>query len=88
MEYRISATELARRVGDVLGRVRYRGDSFVVDRNGEAVARITPVAGQGVGTLSDLARAWRSAGRPEPAFADDLERIGGNDEPAEAPWAS
>src|SRR3990172_5706358 len=39
MEHRISAKDLARRLGDVLGRVRYRGDSFVVDRNGEAVAR-------------------------------------------------
>lgn len=88
MEYRISATELARSVGDVLGRVRYRGDSFLVDRNGEAVARIAPVPGAGLGTVSDLARAWRSAGQPEPAFADDLEHIGAEDEPVEAPWAS
>lgn len=88
MEYRITATELARRVGDVLGRVRYRGDTFVVDRNGEAVARITPVAGAGDGTAGDLARAWRSAGHPEAAFADDLERIGSDDDPAESPWAS
>lgn len=89
MEYRISATELARRVGDVLGRVRYRGDTFVVDRNGEAVARIAPVPGAGgVGTLADLARAWRSAGEPELAFADDLERIGSEDESVKSPWAS
>jgi antitoxin (DNA-binding transcriptional repressor) of toxin-antitoxin stability system len=88
MEYRITATELARRVGDVLGRVRYRGDTFVVDRNGEAVARIAPVPGAAASTLADLARAWRSAGEPEPSFADDLERIGSEDEPPEIPWAS
>ena len=39
MDVRITASELARRVGDVLGRVRYRGDSFTVLRNGEPVAR-------------------------------------------------
>lgn len=88
MEYRISATELARRVGDVLGRVRYRGDTFVVDRNGEAVARIAPMPGAGVSTLADLTRAWRSTGRPEPAFADDLELIGSQDAPPEVPWGS
>jgi prevent-host-death family protein len=40
MEGGISATELARRLGDILGRVRYRGDSFLVERNGEPVARL------------------------------------------------
>jgi hypothetical protein len=34
---RISATELARKLGDVLGRVRYRGESFIVERNGAPV---------------------------------------------------
>ena len=43
MEYRISATELARRLGDILGRIRYRSESFIVERNGKPVARIGPV---------------------------------------------
>jgi prevent-host-death family protein len=42
--HRISATELARKLGDVLGRVRYRGESFIVERNGTPVARLEPVA--------------------------------------------
>ncbi len=45
MEHRISATELARRLGDILGRIRYRGDSFTVERHGTPVARIGPVEG-------------------------------------------
>ena len=88
MEYRISATDLARRVGDVLGRVHYRGDTFVIDRNGDPVARIAPIPGAGGGTVADLMAVWRSAGQPEAAFADDLERIGAEDRPAELPWVS
>jgi antitoxin (DNA-binding transcriptional repressor) of toxin-antitoxin stability system len=42
MENLISATELARQLGDVLGRVRYRGESFVIQRNGIVVARLLP----------------------------------------------
>lgn len=44
MESHISATDLARRLGDILGRIRYRGESFIVERNGKPVARIGPVA--------------------------------------------
>ena len=56
MEHRISATELARRLGDVLARVRYRSDSFVVDRNGEPVARIVPLPEGSVTTLHEALR--------------------------------
>jgi antitoxin (DNA-binding transcriptional repressor) of toxin-antitoxin stability system len=88
MEYRISATELARRMGRVLGRVRYRGDSFLVERNGEAVARVLPVAGASPASLGEALSAWRSAGEPEPEFAADLERVGALDRLPEDPWAS
>ena len=88
MEYRISATDLARRAGEVLGRVRYRGDSFVVDRNGDPVARISPVAGVSTGTARELVEVWRSGGAPEASFADDLEAVGALDLPPELPWAS
>ncbi len=88
MEHRISATELARRLGDVLGRVRYRGDSFVVERNGDAVARLVPLPSGSATSLREALTAWRSAGEPEGAFADDLEGVGGADRPPEDPWGS
>ncbi len=88
MEHRISATDLARRLGDVLGRVRYRGDSFVVDRNGEAVARVVPLTGRSATSLGEALAAWQLAEKPDPAFADDLERIGAADEPPESAWDS
>jgi antitoxin (DNA-binding transcriptional repressor) of toxin-antitoxin stability system len=88
MEIRISATELARKVGDVLGRVRYVGDSFVVERNGEPVARIAPLDEHPRATLADAFDAWRGASDAEPDFADALAKIDGMDRPPESPWAS
>jgi len=88
VEYRISATELARKVGDVLGRVRYRGDSFLVERNGEPVARVVPLPERSPTSFREALAAWRSAGKPEAAFADDLERVGAADRAPGDPWAS
>ena len=88
MEHRISATELARRLGDVLGRVRYRGDSFVVERNGERVARVVPLSEASPTGLGEALAAWQSAAEREPELADDLERIGKADTPPVLPWDS
>ena len=40
---KISATDAARSFSDVVARVRYRGEEFVVEKGGEAVCRISPV---------------------------------------------
>ncbi len=88
MEHRISATELARSLGDVLARVRYRGDSYLVERNGDPVARLTPVPEGSPTTLREAFAAWRAAGGPDPEFADALERVNDADRPPEDPWAS
>ena len=86
MENRVSATELARSLGDVLNRVRYRGEAFVVERNGRPVARIAPLPGAARARLRAALEAWRSAGGPDSAFADDLERVGATDRIPEDPW--
>lgn len=88
MEHRISATELARKLGDILGQVRYRGDSFVVERNGNPVARIVPLPERVILSLREALSAWRAAGQPDPDFADDLEHIGATDGAPENPWGS
>ena len=88
MKHRISATALARQLGDVLGRTRYRGDSFVVERNGVAVARIEPIAPVPCGSVRDGLRAWRDAAERDQDFADVLERLGTVDRPPGDPWAS
>lgn len=88
MDIRVSATDLARKLGDVLGRIRYRGDSFVVERNGEAVARVVPVPQRPTASLGEVVTAWTAAGAPDSAFAKDLEEIGAADQPATDPWDS
>lgn len=87
VEHRISATELARNLGDVLARVRYRGDTFVVERNGTTVARLVPAVEKRT-TLAELYAAWRAAGPPDPEFADALEEINNLDWPPDDPWTS
>jgi antitoxin (DNA-binding transcriptional repressor) of toxin-antitoxin stability system len=84
----ISATELARRLGDVLGRIRYRGDSFVVERNGEPVARITPLAGNNAGSVLEGLQAWCEAAPHDAALADDLDRVNRSDRAPTNPWDS
>lgn len=87
MEDTVTATELARNLGDVLARVRYRRESFVVAKNGRPVARVVPVAGAPIGTLQDVLDVWT---RPpaDNEFADVLERVGRADVAPENPWDS
>lgn len=73
METRITATELAKGLSDILNRVRYRGDSFVVERNGEDVAVLRP-SGPSLGiTMREAARRLDSLPSAGADFADDLE---------------
>jgi antitoxin (DNA-binding transcriptional repressor) of toxin-antitoxin stability system len=72
----------------VLARVRRRGDSFVVVRTGDAVARISPLPEHAATSLAEALSAWREAGPADDGFADDLERVGARDQPPELSWAS
>lgn len=88
MEHRLSATELARKLGDVLGRIRYMGDSFLIERNGSPVARIVPLAEHPTASLREAVAAWCGVGEPDPDFADALDRVAEADRPPESPWVS
>ncbi len=72
MEHRISATELARRLGDILGRIRYRSESFIVERNGRPVARIGPVRDSGSVAVRETTAGWMAADLRNPALAEHL----------------
>jgi prevent-host-death family protein len=84
---RITATELARNLSDILNRVRYRDGEFVVERGGEVVAVLGPAPSareQPAGIrLSELVARLGSLTTPGNGFADDLERIQANQPPAE-----
>ena len=88
MEHRVSSQELLKNLREILSKVRDRGDSFVVERDGDPVARIVPLGEPAVVSLREAFTAWRGAGAPEAGFADDLERVGAADRAPVNPWAS
>lgn len=84
----LTATSLARDLSDVLSRVRYRGESFVIERAGEPVAVVSPPPVRAGASLATLAALIQEHGR-DPSFADDLEAIQASQPPApDSPWPS
>ncbi|MBI2767632.1 MAG: type II toxin-antitoxin system Phd/YefM family antitoxin [Chloroflexi bacterium] len=85
---KITATELARNLSDVLNRVRYRGEHFIVERNGEVVAVLEPKPEAKKRTREEFLREFGHMKLPH-GFADALEdgmkvfKTG-----AEDPWQS
>ncbi len=88
MNVRITATEAARNLSDLLSRVRYRGERFTVVRGGEEVAEIVPAAQTGAVTFGDLRRILAAIPRPDDEFAADLDRVRAEQPPAEPTWRS
>lgn len=75
METTITATELSRRLSDVLNRVKYRGERFIIERNGEVVATLAPVGGPPGITVDEFIAQVGDLRMPGDGFADDLEAI-------------
>ena len=89
MEHTIRATDLARSLGDVLAKVRYRHDSFVIERNGTPVARVVPMEPSSTAaTVAEALTAWVEGGGTDRTFADDLDKVGAADHPPANPWGS
>lgn len=85
-ETRITATELSRNLSDILNRVRYAGERFVIERNGETVAVIEPPVKRF--TLGDLV-ALRARFEVDEDFARDLQAVIAERDIAEFPeWPS
>jgi len=85
---KISATEAARNLSDLLSRVRYRGERFTIVRGGEEVASLVPAVGSRSVTLREVRLALASLPTPDDAFARDLDQIRAEQPPAEASWRS
>jgi antitoxin (DNA-binding transcriptional repressor) of toxin-antitoxin stability system len=83
----ITATEAARSFSDLLSRVHYRGESFLVVRNGEVLAQLAPPPAAPRPRLAEALAAIAALPRPDADFADDLEAIQ-RDQPAldPDPW--
>ncbi|HYM13511.1 MAG TPA: hypothetical protein VEU62_22415 [Bryobacterales bacterium] len=74
MDSHISATRAAREFSDLLNRVRYRGEEFVIERGGEPVCRLTPARPASF-TLASLARLLGSIPKPDKGYWDAVARI-------------
>jgi antitoxin (DNA-binding transcriptional repressor) of toxin-antitoxin stability system len=73
-ETTITATELSKHLSDILNRVKYRGERFVIQRNGEMIATLAPVREKPGITVKELVARIGNLYVPE-GFGDDLEAI-------------
>jgi prevent-host-death family protein len=93
MSERITATRVVREFSELLNEVRYKSQSYIVERNGKPIARLVPVSdskeGKTLKELKNLLSSLPSCGDDLEAFAADLEKIAGHQPsvPAGAPWA-
>ena len=85
MEARISATDLSRSLSDVLSRVRYREEKFVIERNGETIALLSPLGPGRRTTMRQLVELLKDIPRPDDGFADDVEALRASQQQAELP---
>jgi antitoxin (DNA-binding transcriptional repressor) of toxin-antitoxin stability system len=67
MKIHISATQTVRRFSELMNRVRYRGESFVVERGGRSVCEIVP-AQPAKFTGRELAELLRSLPKPDEEY--------------------
>ena len=74
MRSTISATEAGRRFSDLLSRIRYRGEEFIVVRGGEPVCRMSPV-GPARCTGRQLKDILAALPRPDRGYLDTVEAL-------------
>jgi prevent-host-death family protein len=89
MSQRVTATEAARNFSDLLNRVRYGRETFLIVRGGEEIGQLAPAGPDRSITLRELVELVRREAAPDPEFAQDLEDIQREQPPAgEMPWPS
>lgn len=87
MPTHLSATQAVRAFSDLLNRIRYRGEEFVVERAGEPVCRMTPAAPAKSLSMRALVSLLREIPKPDPGYASDVRRAAGNQgRPPRSPW--
>lgn len=74
MDATLSVKDLETSLTEVLDRVR-GGERFVIERDGEVIATLTPPPPKPGRTWGEFLALVRSAPRPDPDFTDDLEAI-------------
>jgi hypothetical protein len=84
----VSATEAARSFSELLDRVCYRGETFVIERGGELVCEMSHVAAPRF-TGADFLTLLHSLPKPDPGYWDAVEdRTKQTPAIPESPWDS
>lgn len=73
MERRLSVTEAARNFSDLINRTYYRGESALLTRSGQPVARIVPVVPERL-TVRDFVQMWKEIPHLDPEDAEDFAK--------------
>lgn len=88
MKNRVSVTEAARNFSEIVNRVRYRGEEFIVERRHQPVCRIVPV-GPLHATLAGLAELLRTIPKPDAGYFRAVEQaIRKQPRMPKSPWPS
>ena len=83
---RVSATEAARNFSEILNRVRYRGETFVIERGGQPICEIRPAAPT-LFTGADLVTLLRSLPSVDEGYLTAVEEIARRQpQLPESPW--
>ena len=86
MKTRVTATEAARKFSEILNRVAYKGETFVVERGGRPVCEIAPPNPEGVSTR-ELVEILKSAPHPDKGYLTLLDKLTRKQAPVErSPW--
>lgn len=85
MDTIISSTEAARHLGDVLARVKHTGETFVLTKSDQPLARLVRFSGSPRASGAEIMKAINDLPW-DPEFADDLERVNRMDRIPENPW--
>ena len=84
----LSATEAVRTFSDVLNRIRYRGEEFVIERGGEPVCRmVSPGPARHV-TLREQTALLKEIPPADSAYASEVRRsVRRQSRLPRSPWA-
>ena len=72
---KISASDAARHFSDLVNRVLYRGDEYIVERAGEPVCRIVPLGSPATLDGEEAARLLEGLPPTDDEFARDIARV-------------
>lgn len=85
MEVSITNAYLAKHLSEVLDRVHNAGEEFIIERDGENIARLGPARTQPGITWREFVARLADMPMPDDKFADDVEAMRATLSPVEPP---